>query len=256
MPEFLRDPNLLVTVVIGIATLCLTAVGILVTIRIYRSQRKYKELTYENPPALKLVSVEKGFESEIEVRFQGNRVRTLVSESVTIENTGTEPITKADYEEPIRVFFGNRRARIFQAGATLDTGMEERDLPVTVNWPNVEIEPTLLNPGDRLRVGAFLTRSEGKITVTGRIAGVREITRKAQAVDRALSTRDFRRKLLLLSLLPITFLAINLVIFDRPEGGRNPWWFDAVVWAYFVGMLAVFLSETLALRKSYRTRRS
>jgi hypothetical protein len=125
-----------------------------------------------------LVQVGQNAPGEIEVLYDGRPVSGVEVFTIDLANKGNAPIRRDDYEHPIQVSFGEARpapdAEILRAGVTPIHG-DGMDPKITWTGALAEIEPLLLNGGDRMQLEAVVANARGCVDLQVRAAGVRRL---------------------------------------------------------------------------------
>jgi len=230
-------------IIIGaIATVVSVIVFILVSLR----QNVRKEVSYEELSNTSLVRKEVMKSDKLEIKYDGRLVEAVNLINLRITNSGNQPITKADYEQPITVNLGDQ-------SEILDVEITKRN-PKTLSpalrpsSKNLEIEPCLLNPKDSVTLKMLVSKA-GKLTVNARIAGVKEI-RNATDIE-STSVWEFATQTVVLTAISIA-LFIGIFYSSIVQGGQTTTtvlYPVAILASVMIGMVLIFIDRA---RKSLR----
>ena len=158
----------------------LAALGIAVTILIAYFQRSKKSLSYQLT-ADRLVSVDgdEGYEQKVRVLYGDVEIRNLSRIEVRISNSGNRPILPDDFIEPMTITSENP-AKILTVTLVDQRPkgiVSEESLKVSPDDCAVTVPALLLNPKDSFTVRSHITDLDYEPAVSGRIVGVKEITK-------------------------------------------------------------------------------
>jgi len=168
-------------------------VAIIVTIILWRTQRRRKALSYEIISRTPLLSVEDEVKGKVQILFDGNPVQDIHLVVLKIINSGNVPIVSTDYERPVSLSFGEN-PRILTAEVS-ETDPDNLEISVDIQATKVMLDPVLLNGGDSITL-KFLVSQLDEINIDGRIIGVKDI-RKHTAGITANRLRSFGAYLVL-----------------------------------------------------------
>lgn len=148
-------------------------------------RRELKELT-RMWRVSSLLEVGSKVQAEISITFRGLPVRSLKLQEVGFVNTGNRPIARADFDQPIRISFGEK-AQVLSWRISASRPLE---LPIQLLEEHVEgatvrtvsIEPLLLNAGDGFSI-EFLVEGDAFLETLCRISGVARIRESAMGAD-------------------------------------------------------------------------
>lgn len=139
MVEVFRDPIWqFIGVVLALATIALTVV-------VYRLQRKKKELAFGVLTRSQLLAVSEETQGRIRVTFDGNPVSNISLILAAVRNTGNVPIRPEDFEQPLRIDFGEAASVLSSVITNQPPG---RGAQIEQSPHHVVLPPVLLNPGD------------------------------------------------------------------------------------------------------------
>ena len=162
----------------------LAIVAIVVSIVLFRLNRKKKGLSYKVVRNDRLFKVNSSLQSRIQVIVDGQPAPNLTLVLIDIQNTGNEAIRREDFDVPCRFSFETRADVI----STRVLESKPRDLAanIAIGDKSITLEPLLLNSGDRLSIEVLLTDPSATVQQSGRVVGVAEIknvTGKAHKTD-------------------------------------------------------------------------
>jgi hypothetical protein len=169
----------------------LASIGITVLIYWLTKRGSKKRMSYEFDSA-EITQGGTGF-SGLELMYKGRSVYGASIVTVTIKNPGGVPISKEDFEGPLRIEF---------TGGIVDEELLAQhisrvmppDLPVKSRLvsdgrsgePVILIEPLLLNAGDKFSIKVLVSEFARELKVTGRISGISRIEKHLQGKSRAM----------------------------------------------------------------------
>ena len=219
--EWLRDPIWqFVGAIIGIT-------AIIVSYFVFKRQQKVKSIVYEIVSNTSLVSVESEIKNKMKVFFAQKEIGNLNLLILRIQNLGSEPVLPIDYEKPITINF-EETAEILEAEST-DVFPKDLQPSIEKSTNKISLFPILLNEKDYITLKVLLSDFNGKVIVSGRIAGVKQILRVG--IDRLSYRPKFLPDLIFSSFMAFcTPLGMFWAIFFL----RNK--------EYFAGVLYVILS--------------
>ena len=142
---------------------------------IFKRQRRYKKISFEVISNSALVNVKDEVKSKMQILFDNKPVNDVHLLIVRIINSGNEPIVKSDYETPIDLEFSDK-TEVLETDV-IHVSPESMKVDIDNDKGVVSIQPLLLNAGDFITIKTLLTNFEGTVKVSGRIAGVKDITR-------------------------------------------------------------------------------
>ena len=150
----------------------LTLLAILLTLALYLKQRRRKALSYAVVSSSDLLSVEEEIRGRVKVLFDNAPVENVRLVIIKLWNSGEIPISKNDYESPIRIDLG-------QTNTVLSYEIIHKvpeNLPVELSHrrEGILLNQILLNSGDSITV-KILVSGGLELSVGGRIQGVKEI---------------------------------------------------------------------------------
>ncbi len=160
---------------IALGTLFIGSAALVVAWLQYKNTRPRRRLVYSTTKS-PLARVNARHADQVEVRYKGEKVdATLIG--VWIENTGSETIRSADFESLLRISFGDS-ARVLTADPVEEYAADVRPV-IKVSAVNfIELEPLLLNKGDRIRLSILAEGVKDEVAVAARIVGIREIEKR------------------------------------------------------------------------------
>lgn len=133
-----------------------------------------KKLGYEVILSKSLSIIDRETGSNLQVRYPTEQPEHAKVLLIELANYGRTPIISEDFVRPILISFGSE-ARLITATVVKE---EPEGLSVSVQIVNgnVQIDPLLLNPKDRLTLEAIIVARRYKVRMIARIAGVQKIT--------------------------------------------------------------------------------
>lgn len=160
--------NVFVAILVGI-------VAVITSIVIAQKQRSRKEVSYEIVSDTFILNIDQGVKDKIEIRFGGKKIDDLRLVTMKIWNSGNTPVEINDYDKPITIEFQGQ-------GEILDISVLEtkpKDLrpKFAIDQQNIILSPLLLNNSDLIEMKMLLTGINSPITISARIAGVKEISK-------------------------------------------------------------------------------
>jgi len=218
----------------------LALLAIIFSIVLYFLQRQNKEVSYQILSFTPLLSVEDEIKGRVKILFDQQPVEEVYLIILRITNAGRIPITKADFDEPIRISFG-KGAKIL-SWEIIET--IPKILPATgsVQDGKIVLDPILLNRFDAIKLNALTTGARlREVNVSARIHGVKEI-QKLLFKD----VRAAQREWLIVLLLNSIWLAIGLLLITT----RNSVLLGSIVIGIFLFAIAIsFASLRTKLRR-------
>ena len=177
MIEIIRDP---MWQFVGVVLV------IIIPLILYLVQRRRKVLSWEIISNTPLLSIEEEIRGNLQVLFDGKPVQDVQLIIVEIINSGNVSIKSTDYERPISLDFGEN-AHILTAEVT-ETTPDNLDVSIDIEGTKVLLNPTLMNGKDSIAIKTIVSQFNDKITVEGRIVGVKEVQKstkrnKIQAIN-------------------------------------------------------------------------
>jgi hypothetical protein len=106
--------------------------------------------------------------------FCNEQIENVSVVQVKVENSGNQPIVKADYDEPIKLIFPLQTT--VEKAEALKPPLSNTKMQVEPEQNNATLLPTLFNPGDRVTIRILLlnmpTDSQSEpFSIDGKIAG-------------------------------------------------------------------------------------
>lgn len=154
----------------------LTLLSMLAGVIYFFIQRKKKLIGYKIISNFPLFSIhDKTITNDkLSIRYDGKDINNLHICTIEISNKGNLSIESKDFEEPLRVSFGNQSNLI--NAEIIRTTPSELKPNLKVDNANFELAPCLLNPGDRFLVKIILQNFDlNKFKISARISGVKTI---------------------------------------------------------------------------------
>lgn len=109
----------------------------------------------------------------LEISYKGTKLSSLSRMTFLVENTGSKPILASDVVSPIKI-------QVSERSNVLDVIVDSRkpenlDVQTTSSSRSVEVDFSLLNPGDTVLVSLLVDSLDKEFKATARIADVKEI---------------------------------------------------------------------------------
>ena len=167
MLDFLRDTfwqwtiTIIVTVVVGVLA---------ATIPVYlaRARKRLSYMTFSWP------LVEDPLDSRVQMLFDGQPVRDVRIVVIDLRYRGSAPVREEDYARPVSFDFGED-ARVLSVEVNAKKS-DDIDVTFTTEDPStVRLNPVLLNDKDYVSIKMLVPHYGGPPSVSGRIAGIREL---------------------------------------------------------------------------------
>lgn len=182
-----------------VAAVVLALLAILVAAGVqWRQERKQRRsLGYEVSDRT-LVHVGREARDKVQVLYQGAEVSGVRLIQAVVRNTGRVPIPRADFDRPI-VLRPSAGIEFLPSTLTVVGDPVGMRPDASATEGTIEIQPVLLNPGDRLTIGILGSGSfadqtvDQAVDVDLRVAGVPEVV---QTIDRPEQASVGRRLLL------------------------------------------------------------
>jgi hypothetical protein len=219
---FLQIASITVVVVLGLIAL--------------RVQSHRKLLSYELITNEQLLGGHAKELGDVKIMYKGAEVTDAHLVVVKIINNGSVPIKPQDFVRNPSLAFDEDSNDI---NKLLDFGVSEKnpsDLDVSLleNEPlTIELQPTLLNPRDWLKIQALIRDFEGKISTAGRIVGVKRFGKLYPPLLRP-------------SL--VSLLGIALLLMGAPFAAAHPG-DEAAIIPFGVGLLLVVTGGAMLLER-------
>lgn len=186
---FLHDPFWQFIIYIGV-TLFVGIITVVISILLYRKQRRRKLLTYQIVSDTPVLSAERELADKVQVLFNGKPVDDARLVVLRLWNAGNESIKTEDYDQqtPIVIDFGeNTEVLDAEILETSPASIKMRQLlSIASDIAAILLQPLLLNSKDSITVKVLLSRFTGTIQVNARIDGVKEILSYRPGIPREL----------------------------------------------------------------------
>jgi len=153
----------------AIAAVVVAIIAIAVSIVVAARARERKAIAYGVTATPLVHDLAYG---QIEITHAGRSVRDVYLVEIEIGNVGNTAIRAADFEKLLMARFG-KAAEVLSAeiAATQPSDLEPK---ISYGAKGVAILPLLLNPGDGFTIRTLVSRFDGEVDLTGRVAGVPE----------------------------------------------------------------------------------
>ena len=146
----------------------ITLAGLIITLTIAHFNKAKKRLQYEVVSYTRLTTIHEAAGDRIAITFDGKPVSAVVLVSVSVANTGNQPLLEADFTTPLSMNLTD--------GKILSAEVTERSpngLPVNISIvdASLKVDPLLLNPKDSFIVHLLADGGNAGVDVQGRIVG-------------------------------------------------------------------------------------
>jgi hypothetical protein len=157
----------------------LSVIAIIIAIR----QNKKKRLVYSVPYLIPLVDINEKIKNDFEIKYKGEVISQVCLTEIKIENTGSIPVKKEDFDEPIKIEIQNCK-HIFSL-ELIDVFPENLsvNLDVISNSNIIHLNPLLLNPKDFIKFKIVFEGDDSSIKITSRIADLSQIQLKKESIN-------------------------------------------------------------------------
>jgi hypothetical protein len=163
----------------------ISALALAFAVFVYSRERagKRKRLSYDYK-GIEISASGQGFPG-LELTYRGRAISQAAIVIITVKNSGSIPILKTDFQEPLTFSFTGYSADEELLAQHVST-IFPPDLRLEVmvlngsgreGVPQVTVEPTLLNPDDRFSIILLAQNFAEEIKASGRIVGVNRVER-------------------------------------------------------------------------------
>lgn len=157
----------------------IAVLAIVVSILIYLKQRQRKALSYQILTQTPLLGLEEKIKGKLQILFDGKPVEDVNLIEFRIINSGNMPILATDYEHPINLSF-DEKTKVLTA-EVFKTNPKSLKATVKIEDAKIILPPVLLNSRDSIILKTLVSQFNGKISVDGRIIGVKDIRKTKEA---------------------------------------------------------------------------
>ncbi|MEP7290780.1 MAG: hypothetical protein ABI835_03305 [Chloroflexota bacterium] len=169
-------------------------IALVLTLLLYRRQRKLKLLTFEPVTISKLASIDSTIAGKLDIRYEGAPITDMYEMQINFRNAGTIPIEKQDFEKPIHITFKSKGSSIENMYAILEARIIEKSpsnlgVDAKIDGKSIVLEPALMNSGDFFIIRALIEGVIEQAHIDTRISGVKEI--KQVTSNKKMWMRDF-----------------------------------------------------------------
>jgi hypothetical protein len=165
MLEYFKDNHL---------TLLATLVAMILALYQVRKSQTYKSLSYDFEKTRLFTLSDKNV-GELVISLNGHRVDDPHLIRLTIFSSGKAPISKSDYERPMKISFPEG-AKILSVAA-IETQPEDISIEFQTEQNSINLQPTLFNEGDSITLKILLEAAVPSLKIDARIEGVKNVTR-------------------------------------------------------------------------------
>ncbi|NES72688.1 MAG: hypothetical protein F6K24_49580 [Okeania sp. SIO2D1] len=204
----------MISAIIGFATLLAAIIiGIIQIVITKFPKKEIKEIKCIEISSVSLVKVDKKIANELEIFFQGKKIKYLTFTVLRVYNSGDLPITPSDFVRPISLIFTPIITTTEIIKAEILNATEHLQPIIEVKNNIIELEPLLMNSGDSFDISIITNLEENNINIDSRIVGIQNIKieeGRVEVIDSFSSrskqeaqsppTQDFVRILLIISL--------------------------------------------------------
>jgi hypothetical protein len=154
-------------------TLLATLAGVMVPVWLWQAELASKALTLRLISTASLTPQGDATLDGVEVSFEGAPLKNPALSIIELSNTGTRPISAADFEAPIELS-ATSPATIVQARLKSARPLDLAPV-LSISAGKVRIAPLLLNPDDNLQLVVLTSNAPASFSTRARIAGVSHI---------------------------------------------------------------------------------
>lgn len=148
-------------------------VGVAIPIILFIAQIKIKNLEIIRVSSAPLINIDSKYADDLEIFYQGEKIEDATSIVLGVVNTGTQAITKNDFEDSVVIMF-NYNTEIIKA-EILKTFPASMKPTIVVEKNNIVLNPLLMNSRDSFAMSVIVSSFDGKIDIAGRIKEIKEI---------------------------------------------------------------------------------
>ncbi len=141
--------------------------------------REQRSFSYEIISFDKLITLPQDHLSGLTLQYKGMPVEEPYLTIVKMQNTGNVPIKKTEFDKPISIKY-KENVKVLEASIT-GKEPETIETSLSIDTNQITLSPTLLNPGDSLIIRVLTTKTDKSLTVSGRIVGVNQLTKRLGA---------------------------------------------------------------------------
>jgi len=159
--------------------------------------------------------------SALKLTFQDEAVNRVTTATIEISNSGTQPITPADFERPLTLRFpGATPLLTATIGERTPTNLNPT---LTSDAGAIHLAPILLNSGDRFRLTLLLRDVFTEPEVDARIAGVTTVSKTTLPDDRMRNRIPLALSALAIALTMVCYgFMSSLTLPPRRQGRKDP----------------------------------
>lgn len=194
--------------VISLLTLIVGIIAIIIAIiQIRVSKPPKKDLQCIWVSKVPLVTVREGYEEHLQILWKGKLLKDATSIILRIQNSGSLAITSQDFERPISfIFTSNTEIEIIEP-KILKTHPINLGAVISLNNNSIELQPLLMNPGDKIDIAAIVNTSNHNIVLNGRVINVKNLKLKNRIEDEY-KKEKMRNSILIFILLVLSFMTL------------------------------------------------
>lgn len=189
----------------------LTALAVAVSVYVYLKTRSRRSISYRQE-ITEVGNIQPDAGDKVTISYDGHPVSNVFLVEVTLINSGNEAIRAEDFDEPIKLHFGE--AKPMSVDVT-DTWPEELEVHLAIAEHEVSLTPLLMNEGDELTFKVLVRDFESVARLRGRIVGIPELN-DAKAQEERI--QSWRKALLYNSLFVTTAAAAAIALVGGVAG--------------------------------------
>lgn len=154
------------------ASLCAAIASLVVPVVLWQLDFSSKALAVQVTTSVAVLSEKSVPALAVEVTVDGVKLDSPYLSTLNIKNSGSRPISTADFEAPIEIAV-SEKTKIVRA--KIDSVFPDDLRPVLRTDGQIKIEPLLLNPGDSFTISALTSGTAPKFVARARISGIKQI---------------------------------------------------------------------------------
>ena len=186
-----------------VVTFVVTLAGVVVPIAVWQADLSAKAITVD---VVSSTSLEPSTSQQVQgfaVTIEGTAVPKPFVSVLQLRNSGSRPVTAAEFEAPIEISV-TTPTRIVRAGVA-STDPPDLNPTLALASGNMVVHPLLLNPRDSIKLNVLTADSQPTFSARSRIAGITSIPVTES------STAKMVRSALLQEVIGVVLLSVYLV---------------------------------------------
>ena len=152
-------------------SIAFTIIGALAGFFVWYMDQNSKEISIDVISSIELDPVASGKMSGFELKFNKENVDDPFLQVVEIRNSGSKPIPSSDYEDALRISFGDE-IKLLKVNL-LDVFPEDIDPKIEIDKNSFKMMPLLLNSGELIRFSFLTSNGIPKISAKARVLGAK-----------------------------------------------------------------------------------